>query len=133
MAQTTVTFNGTINSINQSLQIGDTLYYALLPSSGNFTQIFAPEYSLQTSNSIFKLGTVKSILFNALNNTTSVLAEQESYINPPPNNSFIFFSKDSVVNINSIKGYYGLTNFVNDSNEPAELYAVSCDITESSK
>ena len=127
MAQTTVTFDGVLSKMNQSLQIGDTLYYGLVVSNA-YT-----EFGSKTTNSIFKLGTVKSILVNPGEDETVIIAEQPSYINPPPNNSFIFFSKDNTVNVNSIKGYYGQMQFINNSFEPAELYAVSCDVTESSK
>ena len=128
MATTTVTFDG-ISKMNQSLQIGDTLYYGLLVSNAyNYT-----EFGSKTTNSIFKLGTVKSILVNPGEDETVIIAEQPSYINPPPNKSFIFFSKDNTVNVNSIKGYYGQMQFTNNSFEPAELYAISCDVTESSK
>ena len=127
MAQTTVTFDGVLSKMNQSLQIGDTLYYGLVVSNA-YT-----EFGSKTTNSIFKLGTIKSILVNPGEDETVIIAEQPSYINPPPNNSFIFFSKDNTVNVNSIKGYYGQMQFINNSFEPAELYAVSCDVTESSK
>jgi len=74
-----------------------------------------------------------NILLDQENNKTVLLAEKPGYINPPPTNSFIFFSKDNVVNVSALKGYYGEMTFVNNSNEPAELYAVSCEVTESSK
>ena len=127
MATTPITFGGVLSKMNQSLQIGDTLYYGLVVSNA-YT-----EFGSKTTNSIFKLGTVKSILVNPGEDETVIIAEQPSYINPPPNNSFIFFSKDNTVNVNSIKGYYGQMQFINNSFEPAELYAVSCDVTESSK
>lgn len=130
MATTTVTFDGVLSKMNQSLQIGDILYYGVVPAGSG---AFFTEFQNKTTNSIFKLGTVKNIHVNPGENYTEITAQQPSYINPPPNNSFIFFSKDNTVNVNSIKGYYGQMNFVNNSFEPAELYAVSCDVTESSK
>ena len=133
MATTTITFGGVLSKMNQSLQIGDTVYYGIIQSSGGLGSIFAPEYTFKTSNSIFEIGTVKSILLDQENNKTVLLAEKPGYINPPPTNSFIFFSKDNVVNVSALKGYYGQMKFVNTSNEPAELYAVSCEVTESSK
>ena len=68
MAQTTVTFEGVLSKMNQSLQIGDTLYYGLIQESVGFGDIFAPEYTFKTSNSIFQLGIVRSILVNTVSN-----------------------------------------------------------------
>jgi hypothetical protein len=130
MATTNITFDGVLSKMNQSLQIGDTAYYGILQNdTGGYGG--APQF--RTSNSVFEIGTVKSILLDQENNKTVLLAEKPGYINPPPTNSFIFFSKDNVVNVSALKGYYGEMTFVNNSNEPAELYAVSCEVVESSK
>jgi len=130
MATTNITFDGVLSKMNQSLQIGDTAYYGILQNpTGGYGG--APQF--KTSNSVFEIGTVKSILLDQENNKTVLLAEKPGYINPPPTNSFIFFSKDNVVNVSALKGYYGEMLFVNNSNEPAELYAVSCEVAESSK
>jgi len=45
----------------------------------------------------------------------------------------IMFSKDNAANMASILGYYAEVEMVNDSNEKAKLFAVSADVTESSK
>lgn len=53
--------------------------------------------------------------------------------NLPPQNSFLMFAKNNAVNIASILGYYGVARFKNNSLNKAELYAASCEISESSK
>ena len=51
----------------------------------------------------------------------------------PLEGAFIMFSKDNAVNMSSILGYYAEVEMTNDSNEKAKLFAVSTDISESSK
>jgi len=48
-------------------------------------------------------------------------------------NTFIMFSKNNKVNSSSLKGYYAELEFVNNSNKKIELFAVSSEISESSK
>ena len=43
------------------------------------------------------------------------------------------FSKEAKANTTSLKGYYALARFENNSKEKAELYAVGSEINESSK
>lgn len=50
-----------------------------------------------------------------------------------PLDAFIFFSKNTVVNESSLKGYYANLTLENSSNKKAELFAVSSNITASSK
>ena len=46
---------------------------------------------------------------------------------------FLFFAKNTSVNLNRIKGYYANVLFRNDSNKRAELYTVGAEIQKSSK
>lgn len=50
-----------------------------------------------------------------------------------PLDAFIFFSKNITVNESSLKGYYADLTLENSSNKKAELFAVSSNITVSSK
>tara|TARA_R110002012_G_C11672588_1_gene613224 strand:+ start:8165 stop:8635 length:471 start_codon:yes stop_codon:yes gene_type:complete len=56
-----------------------------------------------------------------------------SGIIPPAVNDFIFFTKDTSVEKSNVKGYYSRVVMQNDSKDKAELYAVSCETTRSSK
>jgi len=62
-----------------------------------------------------------------------VICDISSDTTPPTTTDFILFAKDNEVNLSSLKGYFGKTKLINDSTEKAELYAISCEIVESSK
>ena len=52
---------------------------------------------------------------------------------PPATNDFIFFTKDTIAEKASVKGYYSKVHLLNTSRKKAELYSVSCEVSESSK
>ena len=97
--------------INTSLQIGDTIYYQ------------------QNSNApIVKFGQVTDIHSN------SIIVEETTPNPPDPTHgAFILFVKNQVINMSNLSGYYADAKFENDSKVKAELYAVSSEITQSSK
>ena len=107
----TITLNFS-NALNVSLQssVGDNVFY-------------------QTANStnIIKIGSCTAISGNSItcniDNTTS----------PPANGDFIFFAKNNNVNLSSVLGYYNSVILRNNSTTKAELFAISCDVVESSK
>ena len=47
--------------------------------------------------------------------------------------SYYFFTKNQVINTSSLSGYYADVQFQNNSRVKAELFAVSSEVTESSK
>ena len=112
-----------------SLQVGDEVYSAsnLVSSSG-----------FQQASTGLRLGDIASI-----NNTTSLDDGTETttlVINafntggPSPSiNDFVFFVKDSKVNMTSLLGYFAKMQFKNNDRDRAELFAVSTEISESSK
>ena len=52
---------------------------------------------------------------------------------PPSSEDFIFYEKNPITYIGSLKGYYAEAQFVNNSTDYAELYSVGAEIFESSK
>ena len=48
-------------------------------------------------------------------------------------NNYYFFAKNHTINTSSLVGYYADVKFENNSTEKAELFAVSSEVTESSK
>ena len=111
---------------NSSLQAGDTIYYASPTTSGGF--------SVEDDDAqITLLGVITNI--NPATSTTiaNLICDINNNIPPPPNNSYILFSKDRSVNVSNIKGYYSEVKFNNDSKNKAELFATSCEINETSK
>lgn len=52
---------------------------------------------------------------------------------PPAAGDFIFFVKNNLTEMASIKGYYNSVTFENNSTNHAELFSVACGTTVSSK
>jgi len=112
-----------------SLQVGDEVY-----SASNL--VFGSGFQQMSTG--LRLGDVASI-----NNTTSLDDGTETttlVINafntsgPSPSiNDFVFFVKDSKVNMTSLLGYFAKMQFKNNDRDRAELFAVSTEISESSK
>ena len=129
IAHTQLFFN---QPLNVSIQKGDMIYYvntvSPMPSASTGTQ-----FNL-SSGSIREIGKVIDI-FQETNslvcefNCTGVGCNDHI----PSDVSFIMFSKDNAANMSSILGHYAEVEMVNNSNEKAKLFAVSTDISESSK
>ena len=109
-------------SLNYSLQLGDTVYYTNYVPIGGF--------AVGNSN-ITELGPVVNITVTP--EASVILVDMDPSVTPPTSNSFILFSKDNKANLSSIAGYYGEVQFKNNSKKKAELFAVACEISESSK
>ena len=96
----------TINGdLNVSLQIEDVIYF-------NSTQIEI-------------VGKVTAI------NDNTITVDNSGTL--PSKDDYIFFVKNQVVNMSNLSGYYADAKFENNSKVKAELYAVSSEVTESSK
>ena len=115
--------NLTFNSLNTSLQVGDTAWYVATSNNSANTE------------DIVKIGEVKEI-----NNNTIVV----HYVGGPStigtqysgsslDGFFIMFSKNNKVNLGDLKGYYAEVKFVNNSKDKAELFSVGSEISISSK
>ena len=103
------------NDINVSVQIGDIIYYT--PTS--LTGIH------DTANAIIELGFVTAINGNTI--TVDYIAAL------PQPGDFIMFAKDRSVNMSSLLGYFAKFRIRNNSQDKAEMYSISVDVTESSK
>jgi len=107
--------NLTFNSLNTSLQVGDTAWYV--------------EISNNTANTedIVKIGEVKEINNNTIvvDSISSTLADIDGF--------FIMFSKNNKANLGDIKGYYAEVKLVNESTEKAEVFSLGSEISQSSK
>ncbi len=168
----TITVNH--RALNESLQIGDTIYYAentintqggaanpnqlaiQQTTGGGYTVNIgysalagsvegAYDYYQQglvdvtNDNDIVKIGILSS--FSQLSTPSGGIQSpaiklkiiSEDYLDPLPNNVYLFFSKDNRANLASLTGYYGLARLKNNSRNKAELYAVSSEAVQSSK
>ena len=105
------------NNINTSLQIGDVIYF----QTPNHNSIFV---TIASSN-ILEYGVVIDIQKQSITVDTPV--------NTPAVGDYILFSKNQVVNMSSLLGYYAKATFKNNSTHKAELFSVNSEITESSK
>jgi hypothetical protein len=110
------------SAINESLQVGDTVFYLPPVSTGG-----GFEYSNQQKR---LLGTIIEIGINFI----TVLYDDVNNPNDPPiANDYIMFAKNNSVNTSGIKGYYAEVSLVNDATVPVELFSIGAGISESSK
>ena len=108
------TFNN--SKLNKGLQIGDSVYYA------------SDNYGVLTDPTL--VGIVRAINQYAINFNIEV---EVNWLWVVPNGSFIFFSKPIKINESGLKGYYADVTIENTSKKRAELFAVSSEVTSSSK
>ena len=110
-----VFINGTINS---SLQQGDKVYFNHQTIAGG----------------PFSSGTVIDIP-DFVNNSfvIDISSIQQASVNNPADGSYWMFLSNEVYNMAGLSGYYADALFVNNSKKKVELYAVSSEISQSSK
>jgi hypothetical protein len=124
------------HDINESLQVGDDVYYCHHQFWGGFSTV---DHENFTGTGIVHIG--KCIMVGRLAGSGSISvdvadpdpATQTLLANDINTGDFLMFSKDNKTNMSSILGYYAETTFMNDSPEKAELFAVSTEFSESSK
>jgi hypothetical protein len=108
--------------INISCKVGDVAYFVNTSLLGGFS----------VAGQINLIGTINSITTVGSNIVLNVEIEGE-FAELVTENDFVFFSKDNLVEIGSILGYYAKVKFKNNSTEKAELHEVACEIEESSR
>ena len=115
--------------INDSLQIGDEVYWTDLVNSGGFDHAMP-------NTLIWHIGAVTAIdyvLFSITVESPHVDGGGGLLPNISPGASaFITFTKNNVVNNNDLLGYYASVQFQNNSREKAELFSIGCEVSESS-
>jgi len=111
--------------INISCKVGDTAYFV-----NNVTALGG----FQVGGNIELIGNINTITESGSDTIVNVELEGENAsIDTITTSSFIMFSKDNEVEMSTIAGYYAQATFKNNSKEKAELYAVSCEIEQSSE
>lgn len=114
MATITLTFT---NPIQDSVQVGDIIYYCVTSSVGGFA----------TSNQPVEMGSCTAL-------TEFTLTCNIGDTTPRPSaNDFIMFSKDNLVNASTLLGYFAEVELCNNSTSHAEVYHISSEVFESSK
>ena len=99
----------TFPNINDSVQIGDTIYYQ------------------NTSGTIIEMGTTTAIT------ATTISCNIGGTVVRPTANDFILFSKDNRSHISALRGYFAEVKMKNDQTTQCELYDVGSEIFESSR
>ena len=120
-----ITLKFTNITINNSLQVGDKAYYSNIGASPN-SDI---EYGIASDTPIY-IGTVKSI------NSNNIVVTTDSNTGTLPtgtSSEFAMFQKSSEVNVSSLSGYYASVTLSNNSDEKAELFTLSSEVSISSK
>jgi|21_taG_2_1085346.scaffolds.fasta_scaffold12044_3 hypothetical protein len=118
MAEITLTFD---NTLNASVQVGDTVYHCPTTLSGGF--------NTATQGAIIEIGTITSINYSTNIIVCNILETSAA----PGADDFYLFSKDNKVNMTSPLGYFAKAKFENNSTSKSEMFTAACDIFESSK
>lgn len=107
------------NIINTSLQVGDVAYYVeTVETNGPNNEI------TNFTDQVKVIGKIDSI------GVSHVVVDSTVF---PPSGAFIMFQKDRLANNTSLLGYFAEVKLSNNSTEKAELFALSSEITQSSK
>ena len=105
------TITMTFPHVNDSVQIGDMIYYQNTASPPVITE----------------MGTATAVT------DTTITCNIGGTVTRPTNSDFILFSKDNRSNTSSIRGYYAEVKMRNDETTTCDLYDVGSEIFESSK
>jgi hypothetical protein len=125
--------------INESLQIGDTVYYCPTTGHGGFTTVNNANLS---STGIVYIGQCTQIINPSgsfwevhvlIDPTLTLLQQSNILMGYNPAWCFIMFGKSTQANRNSLLGYYAEVTLGNDSPDTAELFMISTEASESSK
>ena len=115
----------TFDNMNVSAQVGDVVYYTTYNgvSTGGFDAVGLSNTSL--------FGEIIAISGGQIIVETNSFASVSDL--PDSNITFYSFAKNKLINTSSLLGYYSKVDFVNDSTDKAELFAVGTEVVESSK
>ena len=145
-----LTFNNGLP--NNSLKVGDLIYFIKNPSENWETSGFTTGDEGGVSTHIL-IGDVVSIQPFSIDDASDIdqtdvpynfnlfIKPSSSYIGQvslgnglnPSGGDYVFFMKNNLVEQASIVGYYNTVTLKNNSKNRAELFAVSCNVIESSK
>ena len=103
---------------NASIQIGDDAYFVATQYTDGLAQ------NQLTGNNPQKIGQILDI------GPSFITVAENTYLPP---GAFIMFLKNNTANSGSLKGYFAEVNMKHSGTKPAELFAVSSEVTQSSK
>ena len=94
-----------IKYLNNSVQVGDIVYYSVPHVCG---KVGGFDFNEKSSTKL--LGKITSII-----NSMITVKYESTVSSPPPVGSFISFAKDKRINTSSLVGYYASVEFINNS------------------
>jgi len=106
----------TTNIANSSLQIGDNAFYCDVEVLNSSQPI--------NSDDAVALGNITEI------GPDWIEVENDEVVE---DGAFLLFQKSAIVNDTGLRGHYMAVTMSNDTTEKAELFAISSEVTESSK
>lgn len=107
MADITLTFT---SQLPADIHVGDIAWYLDISESKEV-----------------KMGPISSI------NQLEIVISAAAGVDPPTTADFVFYTKNPIGYLGQLKGYYAEAQFINNSTEYAELFAVGSEVFESSK
>ena len=121
-----VKFNFPIESLNSSLQVGDTIYYVPTPTNST-------PYDVGNLSNVQEYGVLTAVTEITTPGGPGFKLTIDSKLSAPITSNYLMFAKEKKINTTSLTGYYADVKFVNNSIDKAELFSVGSEITESSK
>lgn len=122
---------------NPSIAVGDMVFY-ISSMDTNINQSGFTSGDSQSSQSegaqsqLMYIGNVVEINDSSAPVSFTIYVQNTSNITAPLTNDYILFSKNNMAS-SDLLGYYNKVTFKNDSPDPAEIFAISLNYTESSK
>lgn len=114
MVNINITFSA--GTVDPSMQVEDILWY--IDSETNLE---------------IQVGKIISITKNSSTGEITLVVESPPGVVPPSQGDFIFYVKNPIVKVSSLKGYFAETQFINRSTSYGEIFAVASEVFESSK
>ena len=123
-----------VKNLNVSLQVGDAIYARPTSTQSNAIDPQTATTLQPFTGAGYLVGILRRIYTMNGGLITMLNVDDAAVYNPytPQANDFLMFSKHDQTD-GDINGYYAKANFVNDSREKAELFAVSSEIVINSK
>tara|TARA_R100001463_G_scaffold80836_1_gene135294 strand:- start:316 stop:645 length:330 start_codon:yes stop_codon:yes gene_type:complete len=86
-------------------------------------------YFDRSEDTEIEMGPILSITSNPV----GIIVNAAVGVQPPEHGDFVFYTKNPIGSVGSLKGYFAEAQFINNSTKYAELFSVGAEIFESSK
>lgn len=107
------------------------------PNAGTITYLYENYYGMSIHNTTNFDGTIGDVLvserFNLQEGMYRLHVSPDATAQTPDPGDFVFFGKNNEIGTAGVTGYYAAVEMKNDSIDYVELFAVSSEVTQSSK